>query len=79
MRKELLRIWEAEKKTIILVTHDIDEAVQLADRIVVLTPRPATVQDIVPVTMAHPRDTLSAEYVELRAHIARRLGMPDRV
>ena len=79
IRKELLRIWEAEKKTIILVTHDIDEAVQLADRIVLLTQRPATVQEIVPITMTHPRNTLSLEYVELRAHIARRLGIPEQV
>ena len=79
MRKELLRIWETEKKTIILVTHDIDEAVQLADRIVLLTPRPARVREIMPITMAHPRDTLSPEYVELRAQISRRLGIPEQV
>ena len=79
MRKELLRIWQAEKKTIILVTHDIDEAVQLSDRVVLLTPRPATVQQMVPITMAHPRNTLSVEYVELRARIARGLGMPEQV
>ena len=79
MRKELLRIWEAEKKTIILVTHDIDEAVQLADRIVLLSPRPATVQEIVPIAIAHPRNTLSREYLEIRAHIAHRLGVPEQV
>ena len=48
MRGELLRIWEAERKTIIFVTHDIDEAVQLADRVVVMSARPATIQQIVP-------------------------------
>ena len=47
MRGELLRIWEAERKTIIFVTHDIDEAVQLADRVVVMSARPATIQQIV--------------------------------
>ncbi len=47
MRGELLRIWEAERKTIIFVTHDIDEAVQLADRVVVMSDRPATIQQIV--------------------------------
>lgn len=79
MRKELLRIWELEKKTIILVTHDIDEAVQLADRIVLLTQRPAAVQEIVPVAIAHPRNTLSQEYIEIRAEIARKLGIPEQV
>ena len=47
MRGELLRIWEAERKTIIFVTHDIDEAVQLADRVVVMSARPAKIQQIV--------------------------------
>ena len=47
MRGELLRIWQAERKTIIFVTHDIDEAVQLADRVVVMSARPATIQQIV--------------------------------
>ncbi len=79
MRQELLRIWQTERKTIVLVTHDIDEAVQLADRIVLLTPRPASVQEIVPVTMAHPRNTLSMEYIDLRARIVRTLGIPEQV
>ena len=79
MRKELLRIWEIEKKTIILVTHDIDEAVQLADRIVLLTERPAAVQEVVPIAIRHPRNTLSHEYLESRAHIARKLGIPEQV
>ena len=54
MRGELLRIWEAERKTIIFVTHDIDEAVQLADRVVVMSARPATIQQIVNIDIPHP-------------------------
>ena len=79
LRKELLRIWEAERKTIVLVTHDIDEAVQLADRIVLLSPRPAKVQEIVAVDLAHPRDVLSRGYLELREHIAHTLGVAEQV
>ena len=45
MRDDLVRIWEAEGKTILLVTHDIDEAVQLAGRILVMSRRPATIQE----------------------------------
>ena len=54
MRGELLRIWEAERKTIIFVTHDIDEAVQLADRVVVMSARPAKIQQIVNIDIPHP-------------------------
>ena len=47
MRADLVRIWQREKKTILFVTHDIEEAVQLADRVLVMSQRPATIQDIV--------------------------------
>ena len=59
MRGELLRIWEAERKTVVFVTHDIDEAVQLADRVVVMSARPAVIQEIVKIDIAHPRDISS--------------------
>ena len=50
---------ETYHKTVILVTHDIDEAVQLADRVVVMSARPATIQQIVNIDIAHPRDISS--------------------
>ena len=79
MRAELLRIWQAEKKTIIFVTHDIDEAVQLADRIVVMSARPATIQQIVPVAIAHPRDISSAQYLAVRDGIFKQIGLAHQV
>ncbi len=79
MRRELLRIWEAERQTIILVTHDIDEAVQLADRIVVLSARPARVQQIVEIDIRHPRDINSARYLELRTGIFEQIGLAHKV
>ena len=75
MRGELLRIWEAELKTIIFVTHDIDEAVQLADRVVVMTPRPGRIQQVIEIDIPHPRDISSAQYVEVRAGIYRQIGV----
>src|SRR5262245_12696081 len=56
MRVDLVRIWQKEKKTIVFVTHDIDEAVQLADRVVVLTARPARIAEVVRIDLARPRD-----------------------
>jgi ABC-type nitrate/sulfonate/bicarbonate transport system ATPase subunit len=79
MRGELLRIWEAERKTIIFVTHDIDEAVQLADRVVVMSARPASIRQIVNIDIAHPRDISSPRYLELRDGIFQQIGLAHKV
>jgi ABC-type nitrate/sulfonate/bicarbonate transport system ATPase subunit len=79
MRGELLRIQRAEHKTIVFVTHDIEEAVQLADRIVVMTARPAKIQSIVDVDMRHPRDLSSPRYLELRDGIFDAIGLAHKV
>jgi ABC-type nitrate/sulfonate/bicarbonate transport system ATPase subunit len=55
MREELLRIWDRDKKTVILVTHNIEEAVMLCDRIAVLSARPALVKEVVTVGIPRPR------------------------
>jgi NitT/TauT family transport system ATP-binding protein len=75
MRGELLRIWQTERRTIIFVTHDIDEAVQLADRVVVLSSRPAKIQDILTIDIAHPRNLSSPRYLELRDQLAQKIGL----
>jgi NitT/TauT family transport system ATP-binding protein len=59
MQDELLRIWTELKQTIVFVTHGIEESLLLADRVVVMTYRPGTVKEIVPVTMPRPRDEAS--------------------
>lgn len=79
MRGELLRIWEAERKTIVFVTHDIDEAVQLADRVVVMSARPATLQQIVKIDIQHPRDISSPRYLELRDGIFKQIGLAHKL
>jgi ABC-type nitrate/sulfonate/bicarbonate transport system ATPase subunit len=79
MRGELLRIWEAERKTIIFVTHDIEEAVQLADRVVVMSARPAKIQKIVEIDIPHPRDISSPRYLELRDGIFEEIGLAHKV
>jgi NitT/TauT family transport system ATP-binding protein len=75
MRGELLRIWETERRTIIFVTHDIDEAVQLADRVVVLSSRPAKIEDILTIDIAHPRNISSSRYLELRDELMSKIGL----
>jgi len=79
MRGELLRIWEAERKTIVFVTHDIDEAVQLADRVVVLSARPAAIQGVVNIDIPHPRAISSSRYLELRDGIFQQIGLASKV
>lgn len=75
MRADLLKIWEQERKTVLFVTHEIDEAIQLADRVVVLSRRPSTIQLIVPVTMRRPRDPDSAACLATRARILDAMGV----
>lgn len=79
MRGELLRIWQAERKTILFVTHDIDEAVQLADRVVVMSARPGRIQEIVSIDIAHPRDISSPRYLQLRDGILGQIGLAHRL
>jgi NitT/TauT family transport system ATP-binding protein len=78
MRADLVRIWQQERKTVVFVTHDIDEALQMADRVVVLSRRPAVIQLVVPIEMPRPRDPDSAAYLKTRAHILEALGVSLR-
>ena len=72
MRQELLRIWERERKTVLLVTHDIDEAVQLGDRVLVMSARPAHIREDLEIPMPHPRDVEFARvHRAARAHPGR--------
>lgn len=69
MQQEVLRIWEKEKTTMILVTHDIDEAIYLADRIVVMSSRPGKIEEILPVQIPRPRDRSTPEFAQLKKKI----------
>ncbi|HEV8658744.1 MAG TPA: ABC transporter ATP-binding protein [Thermoanaerobaculia bacterium] len=79
MRRELLRIWQAERKTILFVTHDIEESVQLADRVVVMTQRPARIRRIIDVDIPHPRDLSSARYIQIRDQLFAEIGLAHQV
>ena len=79
MRSELLRIWRAEKKTVLFVTHDIEESVQLADRVVVISARPGRIRRVVTIDVPHPRDLSSRRYIELRDLIFGEIGLAHQV
>jgi ABC-type nitrate/sulfonate/bicarbonate transport system ATPase subunit len=79
MRSELLRVWSADKKTIVFVTHDIEESVQLADRVIVMSARPGRVSKVVPIDLLHPRDFSSPRYLELRDGILSEIGLAHQV
>jgi len=66
MQNEVLKIWDYEKTTMILVTHDIDEAVYLADRVVVLSRRPGSVKRVITNPLPRPRKRVSKSYQEIR-------------
>ena len=69
MQIEALRIWEQEKKTMIMVTHDIDEAIFLGSRIVVMSDKPGVIKDVIDVELSRPRDRTSADFALLRKRI----------
>ncbi|HYS79271.1 MAG TPA: ABC transporter ATP-binding protein [Anaeromyxobacteraceae bacterium] len=70
LQDELLRIWSALRKTIVFVTHGIEEAIYLADRVVVMTYRPGRVKRIVPVPLGRPRDTASPEFNAVKREVS---------
>jgi ABC-type nitrate/sulfonate/bicarbonate transport system ATPase subunit len=75
MRNELLRILAEERHTVLLITHDVEEAVYMADRIMVLGPRPTTIQATFEVPFPRPRKLSSPELQSLREAILRELGV----
>src|SRR5207244_4116239 len=69
MQDEVLRLWEARGTTILLVTHDIDEAIYMSDRIVIMTPRPGRIDRLIQIDLDRPRQRNSAEFLRLRGEI----------
>jgi NitT/TauT family transport system ATP-binding protein len=76
LQKLLVEIWQRTRKTILYVTHNIVEAVYLAERVVVLTPHPGRIRSIVQIDLPRPRDPLSGGFVDVQRELTRRLNAP---
>lgn len=69
MQDELIRVWKAEQKAVVFVTHSIDEAIKLADKIVVMSPRPGRVSGVIEITDARPRDLDTPQNIQITKQI----------
>ena|SRR5947207_8826381 len=76
MQRLLAEVWRETRKTVVYVTHNVAEAVYLADRVVVMTPHPGTVKAQMPIGLKRPRDPLSIEFLEHQKELLRHLGGP---
>jgi len=74
MQRLLAEVWRETRKTVIYVTHNVAEAVYLADRVVVMTSHPGTVKAVIKIPLPRPRDPLSVEFVECQKELLRYLG-----
>ena len=79
MQDEIERLWQEKKKTIIFVTHDIEEAVFLADRIVIMTPSPGRIKSIIKVPLARKRDRTGVDFLKIRDRVFAEFGLKDTV
>ena len=71
LQQELHRIWQQEGITMILVTHDVEEAVYLGDKVVVMEPRPGRIRQVLPVPLPHPRDRASFAFTQVKESVLR--------
>jgi NitT/TauT family transport system ATP-binding protein len=76
LQYDLLDIWGKTKKTVLFVTHSVDEAVFLADRIIVLTPRPGMICETILIDLPRPRDRTSIEFAKFRRHVLDLINQP---
>ena len=77
LQDKLLELRRENDATMILVTHDVDEAIYLSDRIVIMTPRPGQISEILDVTLPHPRHRGGAEFLAIRRDILEKLQMAN--
>ncbi|HHV10108.1 MAG TPA: ABC transporter ATP-binding protein [Clostridiales bacterium] len=69
LEDEVIRLWKELGSTVVFITHNIEEAVYLAERVLILTNKPATIKEEVVIDMPHPRDVSDPKFIELRKYI----------
>ena len=77
MQRLLAEVWRETRKTVVYVTHNVAEAVYLADRVIVMTPHPGRIKAVVPVRLPRPRDSLSVEFLEHQKELLRHLTQKE--
>jgi ABC-type nitrate/sulfonate/bicarbonate transport system ATPase subunit len=78
MQDEVLRLWQARLTTMLLITHDIDEAIYMSDRILIMTPRPGRIDRVILLDMERPRDRSHPDFLRLRSEILQLLDFGRR-
>jgi len=79
LQDEIIRLWKERENTMVMITHDVDEAVYLSSRVVVMSPRPGRITEIVPIPMSYPRNRGSSEFSALRARLLKLLNFAEDV
>lgn len=75
LQEELIKLWKTKNTTMIMVTHDVDEAIFCSQRIIVMSPRPGRILDIIPIELSTPRDRTSQEFINYRIQIMKLLNV----
>ncbi|MBO8169862.1 MAG: ABC transporter ATP-binding protein [Thermoanaerobacteraceae bacterium] len=78
MQEEIVRIWHENRQTIVFVTHDIEEAVFLADRIVIMSPHPGRIKNVIAVSMGRPRDRTDYDFIKIRDVIYKEFALSTK-
>ena len=79
LQDEIIRLWKLRGNTMIMITHDVDEAVYLSNRIIVMSPSPGRIVEIVNVPMSYPRNRGTSDFAELRTRLLKRLNFASEV
>ena len=79
MQDEVLRLWENRRTTMLLVTHDIDEAIYMSDRILIMTPAPGRIDREIDIDLTRPRDRTSASFLRFRSAILEHLHFAGNI